>query len=420
MTHAVASNGYELEAIASSRKLQSLGRIVASLTNAENLTLNDTIFIKPESSDATPQVGEMYTITQDPSDLVSKIDSRSGYSYRAMAKVKIMGVRDGLFVGRIESANEVFERGGSFLIPAVPRVPVLTPTAGPSAMNGTIVFDHSFSTYTTAQHKEVFLDRGNQDGVAPGMVFRVYEHIDPSNDKRITHSDVVGVADIMVAQVSEQFSAGLVIRSNSYLTEFTPAVLLTDVTDLIKNMGIHEKSLEGTGSTQPPPQPQPQASQSAPSPQASGEPSGIGEPPPPPPPAGTNLDELDKLDTGGNLGKDEEKELKQLEKWKGNPPAAPEAAPTPGTTEAVPPPPPEETAPPPPPTETAPPALSPQAPPAAGAPPPPPPAPEAAPPPPPAAEAPPPPAAGSPPPPAGSDVPPPPPPMDEIPPPPGQ
>jgi hypothetical protein len=129
------------------------------------------------------------------------------------------------------------------------------------------------------------------------MVFRAYEHFDPSNDKRITSADFIIDADILVVQVSDGFSTGIVMDSSLTVSEDSPVTLLMDVSDLQRRSFFGE-ALKG-------------------------------EKPKP--------NELDALDgVGGGMNPDERKELEQLERWKGNTPEVP-AASTPSAPEIPPP-----------------------------------------------------------------------------------
>jgi hypothetical protein len=314
ISFAFKSKGYEPVSIPSTEKLTYLGQIVGSRSEGEYLGLNDTVYIRP---DTRIQVGDTYTITQEPNILKSDKSDRIAYAYKNLGRVKILGSRDRLFIGTIVSAHDFIQRGSS-LIPAVLPIKDLTPIPGQSSIEGVVLFDHFMSTFTSAQFKEVFIDRGTQDNVKPGMVFRVYEHYDPSNQKKITNSDFIIDADILVTQTTTNYCAGVLINSLSLVYENSTAVLLEDISDLIKNPGFNERG---------------------------GNPKNKDE-----------LDDLDKLDNQEGLGKEEKKELKQLERWHGNPdhPPAPDSS-----TNASPPPPPQLPAseeatnpPPPPPPET--------------------------------------------------------------------
>jgi hypothetical protein len=316
--------GFELEAFAATERVRGLGQIIGSRSAGEYLSSGDTVYIR---ADEDLQVGETYGITQEPFVLKSRKSNRSGFSYLVLGNVKIIGVRDNQFIGTIISAHGFIFRG-TMIIPNQPRVASFKPIPAANSVDAIVMLDKHFSSYATAQHKQVFLNRGTVDGVRPGMIFRAYEHYDPSNDKRITSTDFIIDADMIVIQASERFCTAIVINSFVPVNENSTAVLLTDISDLASNRGFSDKSPDNKQRDD-------------------------------------ELDELDKLDSGGNLGPDEQRELEQLEKWKGNPAPQPSSAPaaetpppalepTPGA-EATPPATPTDVAPPPPPaagTET--------------------------------------------------------------------
>ncbi len=276
--------GFEIEAIAATDRLAHLGRIIGSRTEASFLSIGDTVYIE---ADEEIKIGETYVITNDPQKLKSRKSDRTGYSYNILGQVRILGVRDNLYIGTIISGKDVSFRG-AVLIKNQLRIPQMDAIAGPESIEGVLMLNKTISTYATAQHKLVFIDKGSDDKVRPGMVFRAYQHYDPGNDKKLTNADFIIAADIQVVQVSEMFSSGIVIRTMMPITENTSVVLLTDVADLKSNKGFRDRSPEDRRKDQ-------------------------------------ELDDLDKLDGGAALKKDEQKELKQLEQWKQNPGEAPAA-----------------------------------------------------------------------------------------------
>ncbi len=310
------TKGFELHTLSTGERLEFLGQITGSRSPAEYVSIGDTVYIR---ADAEIQVGETYAITDEPLKLNPSKSSRTGLAYSILGKVKIIGVRDNLFVGMIVAGYGLIYRGTSIIAsPATAKE--LEPIAGPSEIEGVISLDKTNTIHSSAQHKLVFIDKGTEDGVKPGMVFRVYEHIDPSTEREISASDFIIQADIQVVQTSATYSSGIVISSLSAISENSTATLLTDVSDLNIKRGIREKSV--------------------------GDPTGD-----------TELDDLDKLEGGGSLGKEEQKELEQLENWKGNPPkdeTIPGEPPPPPPSEGsdMPPPPPIDDMTPPPPLES--------------------------------------------------------------------
>jgi hypothetical protein len=306
------ATGFDLQAIPAKDKITPLGEIVGSRSEGSHLAMYDTVYIRSQES---LKVGETYAISDEPVAFKFEDPERDAYSYLNIGKVKIEGVQDNLFIGTILSARGFVARG-SILIPLPPRVPVLTPIPGLKPIEGKLYVDHRFSTYTVSQYKEVFVNRGSDDGIQPGMVFRAYEHNDPSTSEPLTKANFIIDADLMITHVSGDISSALIISSKSTIIDGAAVVLLTDVSDLTKNKGFREKGADGQGPS----------------------------------------DEVEKLDKEKGEGAEDydKKELKQLEDWKKNPegtdptqsPSDPAALPPPPDTDNPPPPPGEPPAPP--------------------------------------------------------------------------
>ncbi|HLD98702.1 MAG TPA: LysM peptidoglycan-binding domain-containing protein [Bdellovibrionota bacterium] len=266
-----------LDSIATTERLESLGEINGSRSESLSLSMGDTVYIQ---SNGQIQVGEVYAITSAPSSLQAEEFSRRGYIYNIVGNVKILGVRDQVFLGTIISARNIVERG-NFLIPLPPKIKVPDPIPGPNRIEATLILDSRSSTSTTAQFKFVFIDRGSDDGVQAGMVFRAYEHRDPATDEQVIESETISRGDVIILQSSPRFSTGMILNAIGVLEDRTPVSLLTDVSDVRKKREVLEKSLDDTREQE--------------------------------------IDELERIEAGGGLGKKEEKELKQLERWKSEP-----------------------------------------------------------------------------------------------------
>lgn len=276
--------GFEPQAIPSTETIPALGQIIGSRTESQYLFTNDVVYIR---SHGLLQVGDTYAITDVPEILKSSKSDRTGYSYLILGKVKILAVRDDLFLGKMLSVSTFIPRG-TLLIPTPPKVLDKLPIDGPTAVQGTLLFDHRFSTFTTAQHKEVFIDRGSADGLKPGMIFRVYQHYDPANDKKISSSELIVDGELQVTQVTESFSTAIVLISYAPLTENSSAVLMTDISELLKGDKHQVLGTELDTNVK----------------------AKVYDP----------LEELDRLDKTSSVGLTEKKKLYQLEKWQTNPP----------------------------------------------------------------------------------------------------
>jgi len=269
------ANGFDSELIAATEEYQPLGTIDFARTPNTMLVMGDSVYVR---SDGELQVGETYAVTDKPTSVRSSDAGRRGYAYQVLGRVKISGVKEGLYIASIVSSQYTARRG-SFLIAQPPRIRNMRPIAAAGTVGGHILLDRRSATFATAQYKYVFVDRGTEDGVEPGMVFRVYQRKDPENDSLISETDFIRDGDVQIIQTSERFSLGNVIASISTIEEGRDATLLTDVSDLVRKRASFVNPFGKSNLRE------------------------------------SDLDTLDQMDASGDLGKEEENELQQLETY---------------------------------------------------------------------------------------------------------
>jgi len=187
----------------------------------------------------------------------------------------------------------------------------------------------------SGQNKWVYINRGTRDGVQPGMLFRIFQNIDPKTDKRLTPGDVFVSGDAQVVQGCEDFSIATFIWTRGEVPEKYDGILLTDLND--EKIRFYFNGEASDLEIKEPP-----SASLAP-------PSGVIDAPVAPPPEAIigpapkeentealapspEDDWLDKLDNNQELQTDEEAELRELEKFHESEaakaaPAAPESAP---------------------------------------------------------------------------------------------
>jgi hypothetical protein len=272
---------FRVPVIANDTTIPFLGEVVGSRRDGDGLSQHDTVFLKSNSQDL--QVGSSYTVFSEPEFVRERKSDRSGYIYIATGEIKIVGVKDELYVGVITHAYDVISRGDR-VYPLLPLINDIKPLPARVALEALTVFSSAAYTKQAAQFHFVHLDRGIEDGVQVGNVFRLYDYYDPVTRDKLTDADFLINADALVVHATAQFSTALVIRSRDTLSRGDFGVLLTDVSDLERIMrsrvhGIGEKE----GKT----------------------------------PEDKELDELDELDrtTGEGLGRKEETEIKELDQW---------------------------------------------------------------------------------------------------------
>ncbi len=293
------TKGLELPWIAMSDTVDEIGTIFASRAENKFLTMGDLVYIREE--DEGLEEGKTLAITTSPSVLKASFFSRKGYAYPILGKVKILGKKQGVWVGQIDEARASIERDSCFLIENPPRVAVGEPIAAPEAVAANFLVERGSDLRFSAQHKIAFIDRGTNDGLSEGMILRSYQHRDPFNERRISSKDVVIAADVQVVQASERFSTVLVTRTiQDPIEHGTPLFALTDVTDYKKqkiNLATEVDSGEAPMESAPP---------------VEGTTEELEEPAAPAtPPEGNDLDQLEEEN---GLTDEEKANLNQLEK----------------------------------------------------------------------------------------------------------
>tara|TARA_Y100000590_G_C15730999_1_gene1017014 strand:+ start:110 stop:1831 length:1722 start_codon:yes stop_codon:yes gene_type:complete len=286
-----------LPIFASSNEIESLGEVYGSRSEAEYLSLTDIVYLKNYGA---LQIGQEYSVTVEPNSIKSKRSDRLGFSYQNQGTVKILGTRDNLYVAEITSSHGLISRGDQ-IIPLIPLAPVLAPIPGPRPIEGTMTVIKDINTYTTAQHNFIHVDRGSQDGIEPGMVFRAYLHKDSVMKETITRDDFIIKADMIVLQVDDSHCTAKIIRSlNTTVDDQSRVVLLTDISDVFPGSRpslSEDKELDETLDDE-------LMNNDDDLDGAFDELDSDNE-----------LDELDELDPDNSIEEDEKKTLEQLEKW---------------------------------------------------------------------------------------------------------
>jgi hypothetical protein len=271
---------FRVPSLVNESTLPHLGEIKASRRDGTNLSSGEVVFIQSTGKDL--QVGTSYSILSEGTPINEKNSDRVGYAYRAIAEVRVIGVKDSLFVAEITNAWDVVKRNDR-VYPLLPLISAIEPTPGRAPIESVAMLDPSGSVNNVSQHRFIFFDRGLEDGVEPGNVFRLYQYYDPVTQKKITESDFLISADAMVVHSTAQFSTALILNGIGTVSKGDFGILLTDIKDLQRD---NRKGItKDIGSSQ----------------QAGDQ----------------ELDELDELDkeVGEGLGRQEELEVKELDQW---------------------------------------------------------------------------------------------------------
>lgn len=299
--------GIELDSMLACEPIETVGKILGSREETMNFSLTDQIVIEPGTIPL--EVDQEYHITAEP-DVINneekdqdEKDSRQALVYHLNGRVLILGVHEGTYLGKITAIKGRTSRE-NILVPRQAKVKRGVPIPGPAPVEGKVLFDRTQSTFMTAQDKWVYIDRGTDDGVAPGMVFRVFQYKDPLDQRKLTESNMLVQGDVQILQSCGKFSQGIVLWSRGPIQDRTPAILLTDVSEIKTRYYLNGELTPGTL--------RPDATEGL-------DPLEPKELPPEYPNdsgTGEEKDWLDELDTAEEMDAETEKILQQLEEHK--------------------------------------------------------------------------------------------------------
>jgi hypothetical protein len=338
------ATGLELPHFVACAPIKPLGHIDGARSGTAYVYRGSEVTIKVDGGPLTANT--IYTAL-DPNPSKLTVEGREALSYDILGKIKILGVQSGTYVGEVERARETIPRG-ALLVPEIKRIEKRPPIAGASKVEGTILADRRTGAFMSGQYKWVYIDRGTKDGVEPGMIFRIFQNVDPKTKRSLTPGDVFVSGDAQVLQGCENFSIGVFVWSRGEVPEQYPGVLLTDMTDRkIRFYFNGEAANVPPAAALAPPegiidQPAPEPTDAIVGPEPTDGPEetltpALNEEPKP----AEDEDWLDKLDNHQELRSDEENELRELEKFHETQTAK---APAAGEGAELPPPPPADSA----------------------------------------------------------------------------
>jgi hypothetical protein len=299
----------DLPVIVSEDKLDLKGHVEGAITERAFLNLGDEVVLSAEG-DGTFQVGDLYAVVGSPNKITASNSDRSAYSYPVYGKIKVTGVRDGVFVASITSLRLHISRGDAIL--PLPPVPTLRgPTPAAAKQDAVIIKDPFLTPGVVSQQRFAVVDRGSDDGIKGGNIFRAFDYEDRFSGRKLVESDLFPNADFLVAYAWPKFSLVIATRGDDMYENGVAVTLLTDVSDLSQFSGARAVPVfEETKNA--------------------------------------DMKDLEGLDTTPGIGKKEEEELKELEdSATGKPHEAP-PVPEPNPEANTPPPGPDTAAPPPP------------------------------------------------------------------------
>ena len=167
---------------------------------------------------------------------ISRDRTRVGFAYDIAGKVKIIGVRDGLFIGTVIVTQRPVYRN-NLLIPEVKPLYFVRPEPSVNVIEASVMTTTSMNSSLLGEQQVVILDVGTIDGVKNGMIFRNYLKNDPNTEKPDLHEDPDRVP-AHGSEAKDRFSIAIIMQSRSVIHPGDLVLSLMDLRDFEKNAGM--------------------------------------------------------------------------------------------------------------------------------------------------------------------------------------
>ncbi len=192
---------------------QSLGKIVGTKNQVENLTSGEVIFIQLDPGKMV-RAGDRFDIGHVKASIAHPITKKwLGYLVIVPAEIVILEAKGDVVAARIDKSYQPAFLGDVILSPRL-APPATVTLRSMKNIEGTILISLEDSENIT-EKEIVFIDRGRRDGVIPGDLLSIYEtgffakEILKGKEKLPQFK----VGELVVVSVQDETSTALVTRS---------------------------------------------------------------------------------------------------------------------------------------------------------------------------------------------------------------
>ncbi len=196
--------------------LVSAGTIFKVRGDHELISTGDVVYIEPNPKSPTMAIGERYTIYRNRRWIgdVKKELAAYGVQYFLVGVVEIFDKEGGIYLGRIVGGYRAIHIN-DLLIPYEPRSPKIPIEKAPTGIQGHIFLAEEHQENIAADHI-VFIDRGANDGIQRGQIFKIYyQESDQRNPYKaeLKALDTIPFGELVVLHTESTTSTCLVLSS---------------------------------------------------------------------------------------------------------------------------------------------------------------------------------------------------------------
>ena len=194
------------EALLSEKKFKRSGKISSSKEEKILLSRNDEVYLKFKNLNKINS-GDKYHIYKIRKKLKHPIRDREyGYLIDILGEITIIGKTKSKAIGMITTAYREIERN-NYVVPKINLSLSVDKINAPRRVDGHIVdFVKNFNNI--ANKELVFLDKGSNDGVKKGMIFRIIKDKDPITGDYIP---TFQIGKIIIMSTNKKTSTGFII-----------------------------------------------------------------------------------------------------------------------------------------------------------------------------------------------------------------
>lgn len=210
------AQGYEkVHPFITSQKIPCWGEIVGSKEGAVNLAVGDLVYVKLEPQKRV-KPGDHFLIGRE-TEVISHPQTKKemGYLVLIPGELVILGAEGNIVPAKIhKSSQPIWEGDKIYLSPLLP--PAETFIKGNKKISGQILFSIT-KTKNITQREYIFIDRGSQDGVILGTVFKIYQtgyFSDRINKGAQEKLPKFTVGEAVVVSVQKESSTAIVTNSS--------------------------------------------------------------------------------------------------------------------------------------------------------------------------------------------------------------
>jgi hypothetical protein len=190
----------------SDKKFKRSGKISSSKEEKVLLSRNDEVYLKFKNLDKI-KPGDKYDIYKIRRKLKHPLrDKEYGYLIDILGELTVTGKTKSKAIALITNAYQEIERG-NYIVPKIDLSLSVEKISAPRRVDGHII-DFA-KTYENIANKElVFIDKGSNDGVKKGMIFRVIKDRDPITNELIP---TFQIGKIIIMATNKKSSTGFII-----------------------------------------------------------------------------------------------------------------------------------------------------------------------------------------------------------------